>query len=79
MVARPHAVNWLIERSALRSRRSSRKMSAPQRKPVVDPRIERSRQGVLQAVLEELSELGYGALTIESAARRAGVGKSSNG
>jgi len=30
---------------------------------------------ILQAVLEELSESGYGALTIESAARRAGVGK----
>ncbi len=30
---------------------------------------------ILQAVLEELSEVGYGALTIESAARRAGVGK----
>jgi AcrR family transcriptional regulator len=79
MVARPHADNWLIERSALRSRRSSRKMSASQRKPVLDPRIERSRQVILQAVLEELSESGYGALTIESATRRAGVGKSSNG
>jgi AcrR family transcriptional regulator len=30
---------------------------------------------ILQAVLDELSELGYGALTIESVARRAGVGK----
>jgi len=30
---------------------------------------------ILQAVLDELSESGYGALTIESAARRAGVGK----
>ncbi|HZT50746.1 MAG TPA: TetR/AcrR family transcriptional regulator [Stellaceae bacterium] len=44
-------------------------------RPAVDPRIERSRQVILQAVLEELSETGYGALTIESAARRAGVGK----
>jgi TetR/AcrR family transcriptional regulator, regulator of autoinduction and epiphytic fitness len=44
-------------------------------KRAADPRIERSRQVILQAVLEELSELGYGALTIESAARRAGVGK----
>jgi TetR/AcrR family transcriptional regulator, regulator of autoinduction and epiphytic fitness len=44
-------------------------------KSVVDPRIERSRQVILQAVLDELSELGYGALTIESVARRAGVGK----
>jgi TetR/AcrR family transcriptional regulator, regulator of autoinduction and epiphytic fitness len=50
-------------------------MSAPRPKPAVDPRIERSRQVILQAVLEELSELGYGALTIESIARRAGVGK----
>lgn len=30
---------------------------------------------ILQAVLDELSESGYGALTIESVARRAGVGK----
>jgi AcrR family transcriptional regulator len=51
------------------------KERAPRPKPAVDPRIERSRQVILQAVLEELSESGYGALTIESAARRAGVGK----
>jgi AcrR family transcriptional regulator len=44
-------------------------------KPAVDPRIERSQQVILQAVLDELSEVGYGGLTIESAARRAGVGK----
>lgn len=50
-------------------------MSAPRPKPAVDPRIERSRQVILQAVLDELSELGHGALTIESIARRAGVGK----
>lgn len=30
---------------------------------------------ILQAVLDELSDVGYGGLTIESAARRAGVGK----
>jgi AcrR family transcriptional regulator len=30
---------------------------------------------ILQAVLDELCDVGYGALTIESAARRAGVGK----
>ncbi len=30
---------------------------------------------ILEAVLEELGQSGYGALTIESAARRAGVGK----
>jgi len=50
-------------------------MSAPRPKSAVDPRIARSRQVILQAVLDELSELGYGAFTIESAARRAGVGK----
>src|SRR5215813_3952168 len=50
-------------------------MSAPRPKAAVDPRIERSRQVILQAVLDELSELGYGALAIESVARRAGVGK----
>jgi AcrR family transcriptional regulator len=41
-----------------------------------DPRIERSRRVILEAVLEELGEVGYGALTIESVAARAGVGKS---
>jgi TetR/AcrR family transcriptional regulator, regulator of autoinduction and epiphytic fitness len=50
-------------------------MSAPRPKHFVDPRIERSRQVILQAVLDELSEVGFGALTIESTARRAGVGK----
>jgi TetR/AcrR family transcriptional regulator, regulator of autoinduction and epiphytic fitness len=44
-------------------------------KPALDPRVERSRQVILQAVLDELGEIGYGAFTIESAARRAGVGK----
>jgi TetR/AcrR family transcriptional regulator, regulator of autoinduction and epiphytic fitness len=41
-----------------------------------DPRIERSRRVVLEAALEELGEVGYGALTIEGVAARAGVGKS---
>jgi len=41
-----------------------------------DPRIERSRRVILEAALEELGEVGYGALTIESVATRAGVGKS---
>jgi AcrR family transcriptional regulator len=55
---------------------SSRPRNARSRaKPAVDPRIERSRQVILQAVLDELSQSGYGALTIESTARRAGVGK----
>lgn len=47
--------------------------------PVVrepDPRIERSRRVVLTAALELLGELGYGGLTIEAVAARAGVGKS---
>src|SRR6266536_1637430 len=41
-----------------------------------DPRIERSRRVILEAVLAELGSVGYGALTIESVAARAGVGKS---
>jgi TetR/AcrR family transcriptional regulator, regulator of autoinduction and epiphytic fitness len=42
----------------------------------LDPRVERSRRVILQAVLDELGEAGYGALTIEAVAARAGVGKS---
>jgi len=41
-----------------------------------DPRVERSRRVILQAVLDELGAVGYGALTIESVAARARVGKS---
>jgi AcrR family transcriptional regulator len=41
-----------------------------------DPRVERSRQVVRDAVLDELADTGYGALSIEGVARRAGVGKS---
>jgi TetR/AcrR family transcriptional regulator of autoinduction and epiphytic fitness len=41
-----------------------------------DPRVERSRRVILQAVLDELGEVGYGSLTIEAVAARAGVGKS---
>lgn len=40
-----------------------------------DPRIERSRRAILQATLDELARVGYGAMTIESIASRAGVGK----
>ena len=43
--------------------------------PNLDPRIERSRRVVLEATIEELAEVGYGAMTIECIARRAGVGK----
>jgi TetR/AcrR family transcriptional regulator, regulator of autoinduction and epiphytic fitness len=42
----------------------------------LDPRIERSRRVILEAALEELGLVGYGALTIEAVAARAGVGKS---
>lgn len=45
-------------------------------KRAVDPRIERSRNVILEASLAELGEVGYGAFTIESVAARAGVGKS---
>ena len=41
-----------------------------------DPRVERSRQVILQAALDELGEVGYGSFRIESVAARAGVGKS---
>src|ERR1700733_9767996 len=42
----------------------------------VDPRVERSRQLILRAALQELGEVGYGAFTIESVAARSGVAKS---
>jgi AcrR family transcriptional regulator len=42
----------------------------------VDPRVERSRRVILSAALDVLSEVGYGGLTIEAVAARAGVGKS---
>ncbi|MEJ7756716.1 MAG: TetR/AcrR family transcriptional regulator [Nocardioidaceae bacterium] len=41
-----------------------------------DPRIERSQAVIRRAALIELSEVGYGSLTIEAVAGRAGVGKS---
>ncbi len=41
----------------------------------VDPRVERTRRVVLDATLDELADVGYGALTIEGVARRARVGK----
>lgn len=41
-----------------------------------DPRVERSRRVILSAALEVLGEAGYGGLTIEGVASRAGVGKS---
>ena len=41
----------------------------------LDPRIVRSRSVILEATIDELAEVGYGAMTIESVAKRAGVGK----
>jgi TetR/AcrR family transcriptional regulator, regulator of autoinduction and epiphytic fitness len=43
--------------------------------PELDPRVERSRRVIMEATLDELCEVGYGNLSIESVARRAGVGK----
>jgi TetR/AcrR family transcriptional regulator of autoinduction and epiphytic fitness len=42
----------------------------------VDPRVERSRMVILKAAVEELADVGYGRVTVESIAARAGVGKS---
>ena len=41
----------------------------------VDPRVARTESLVLDAVLDELADRGYGALSVEGVARRAGVGK----
>ncbi|HEY3943613.1 MAG TPA: TetR/AcrR family transcriptional regulator [Solirubrobacteraceae bacterium] len=41
-----------------------------------DPRVERSRRVILTAAVGELADVGYGRVTIESIATRAGVGKS---
>src|SRR5438552_831474 len=43
---------------------------------MTDPRVERSRMVILRAAVEEMAEVGYGGVTIESIAARAGVGKS---
>ena len=40
-----------------------------------NPRVERTRLSILEATLDELAEVGYGALTIESVAKRAGASK----
>jgi AcrR family transcriptional regulator len=42
----------------------------------LDPRVERSRMVILSAAVEELADVGYGRVRIESIAARAGVGKS---
>jgi TetR/AcrR family transcriptional regulator, regulator of autoinduction and epiphytic fitness len=41
-----------------------------------DPRVERTRQVVLDTTIEILAEQGYGAVTIEAVAARSGVAKS---
>jgi TetR/AcrR family transcriptional regulator of autoinduction and epiphytic fitness len=41
-----------------------------------DPRILRSRAVIIEAAVAELAEVGYGGVTIEAVAARAGVGKS---
>lgn len=41
----------------------------------IDPRVVRSLRVIGEAAVAELAEVGYGALTIESVAKRAGVGK----
>jgi TetR/AcrR family transcriptional regulator of autoinduction and epiphytic fitness len=41
-----------------------------------DPRVERSRMVILRAAVEEMAQVGYGGVTIEAIAARAGVGKS---
>lgn len=48
----------------------------PEVTPEPDPRVERSRRLILTAALDQLGEVGYGGLTIEGVAARAGVGKS---
>jgi AcrR family transcriptional regulator len=54
---------------------TSENRTTPSRE-TIDPRVERSRQVILQAALDELGEVGYGMFRIESVAARAGVGKS---
>ncbi|HEX2043382.1 MAG TPA: TetR/AcrR family transcriptional regulator [Acidimicrobiales bacterium] len=53
--------------------------ATPQAPPAgadADPRVERSRRVILSAAVDLLGEVGYGGLTIEAVAARAGVGKS---
>jgi TetR/AcrR family transcriptional regulator, regulator of autoinduction and epiphytic fitness len=42
----------------------------------IDPRIGRSRVVILKAAVDELADAGYGGVTIEAVAARAGVAKS---
>jgi AcrR family transcriptional regulator len=51
-------------------------MTTSRAEPPLDPRIERSRMAILKAAVEELAEVGYGRVRMESIAARAGVAKS---
>jgi AcrR family transcriptional regulator len=44
--------------------------------PGQDPRIERSRRVIAEATIAEMADVGYGAMTVEGIAKRAGVAKS---
>ena len=41
----------------------------------LDPRVERSRRVIAEATIAEMAEVGYGSMTIEGVAKRAGVSK----
>ncbi len=41
----------------------------------LDPRIERSRRVIQDAAIAEMAAVGYGAMTVEAVAKRAGVSK----
>lgn len=41
----------------------------------LDPRVERSRRIIQEAVIAEMATVGYGAMTVEAVAKRAGVSK----
>ena len=43
--------------------------------PDLDPRIERSRRVIADATMAEMAEVGYGSMTVEGVAKRAGVSK----
>ncbi len=47
-----------------------------QRENRIDPRITHSRTVILKAAVDELADAGYGGVTIEAVAARAGVAKS---
>jgi TetR/AcrR family transcriptional regulator of autoinduction and epiphytic fitness len=68
-------ISWPVAPGRVAKAVTPRNQTSPVREPV-DPRVERSRQVILQAALDELGQVGYGSFRIESVAARAGVGKS---